>query len=483
MSCDTHLSQSKGAETNQMEDVDRELGYPLPTELPYDGSHEFTSDKNVQLDHNILGKDGAQATSENVYYQRPKNFFARAFNYIIPHGSILSGSFNLASITLGAGVLSLPYAFSIGGIVMATLYLLIFTAFTVLSVVLIVEASERTGLRSFEKLALGLFGRGGNIFAALVMWLLCFGGATGFIIAVGDIFKVLMNHDSIPDFFKSSNGRRCLQCLVWVFFMLPVALPKYINSLRYVSAVGVSFVFFFVFCVTGYSIESCVRNGLPEGLMMARTGNTAVVALAIFIFAFICQCNCLKIYYEMHHRTVARMALSAALSCCICMVMYFLIGFFGYVYIGPKIDGNIILYINPYENYIFFICFAGMIIKLVASFAQTMMACRTALFQVMNWDVETMPYWKHTIFAGSFATAGLILGLFVPNVSMVFGLAGALCGGFIGFVLPALFVMYAGGWSLKSEGLFMYIATYILLLFGVVGIVFGTTCTIYGMVQ
>ncbi|CCW72344.1 unnamed protein product [Phytomonas sp. Hart1] len=112
-----------------------------------------------------------------------------------------------------------------------------------------------------------------------------------------------------------------------------------------------------------------------------------------------------------------------------------------------------------------------------------MMACRTALFQVMNWDVDTMPYWKHTIVAASFATGSFVLGLFVPNVSMVFGLAGALCGSFIGFIFPALFVMYADNWSLKSKGILMYAATYTLLICGVIGIVFGTTSTIYGMVQ
>ena len=50
---------------------------------------------------------------------KPRNVIARIFNYVVPHGGILSGSFNLASLTFGAGTLSLPYAFSVAGLIMA----------------------------------------------------------------------------------------------------------------------------------------------------------------------------------------------------------------------------------------------------------------------------------------------------------------------------------------------------------------------------
>lgn len=41
----------------------------------------------------------------------------------------------------------------------------------------------------------------------------------------------------------------------------------------------------------------------------------------------------------------------------------------------------------------------------------------------------------------------------MADINIVFGLAGSLCGGFIAFAFPALFVMYSGNWSLKTVGI------------------------------
>eukprot|EP00796_Vickermania_ingenoplastis_P009410 gene9410-biopygen5876 len=62
---------------------------------------------------------------------------------------------------------------------------------------------------------------------------------------------------------------------------------------------------------------------------------------------------------------------------------------------------------------------------------------------------------------------------------MAFGLVGSLCGGFIGFLFPALFWMYCGEWSLRTVGIWNYIGTYIMIVSGVIAITFGTVSTIY----
>lgn len=105
----------------------------------------------------------------DVHIPKHLNFAERMVNLIIPHGGFLSGVFNLASVTLGAGILSIPSAFNTSGMIMAIIYLLIVTSLTVYSISLLVIASEKTGLRSFEALSRGLFGRGGDIFTAVLM--------------------------------------------------------------------------------------------------------------------------------------------------------------------------------------------------------------------------------------------------------------------------------------------------------------------------
>lgn len=410
------------------------------------------------------------------------NFFVRFFNTVIPDGGLLSGMFNLASVTLGAGIMSIPASFNTSGLVMGVIYLVVITALTVFSITLLSKVINKTGIYSFEGLAATLFGRGGDIVVAVLMWLLCFGGAVGYVIAVGNVFQPIFDHPSVPKYLQEAPGRRCIMSGVWLLFMLPLVLPKRINSLRYASAAGVLFIVMFVICIVWHSGEYGLRNGIRKDLVMVRTGNDGVSGLSNLLFSYLCQVNVGKIALENTNKSTWMLTLQALLSCVMCGTLYFLAGFFGYAEFGPALTGNIISEYSPYESPVFFVVFIGIIIKLCAAFSLNMLACRTALFNVVHWDVATMPYWKHTIVSVSFAVGALILGLFVPDINVVFGLVGSFCGGFIGFVFPALFIMYAGNWSLSTVGIWYYLATYFLLLCGVIAIVFGTGSSIYAAV-
>uniref|UniRef100_A0A0A9Z273 Putative sodium-coupled neutral amino acid transporter 10 n=1 Tax=Lygus hesperus TaxID=30085 RepID=A0A0A9Z273_LYGHE len=195
------------------------------------------------------------------------------------------------------------------------------------------------------------------------------------------------------------------------------------------------------------------EHGVRKDLVVFRSGNEAVSGLSLFMFAYLCQVNVFKIHYETPNRSANKITAQAAVSCLMCGSMYFLVGFFGYAMFGPQLLGNILKYFDPYKQVQFFICYLGLIIKLCAAFSLNMLACRTALFQCIRWEVDTMPYWKHTIVSTVFALGALLLSLFLKDINIVFGLVGAFCGGFIAYVFPALYIMYSGNWSRKTVGI------------------------------
>ncbi|EPY24488.1 amino acid transporter aATP11 [Strigomonas culicis] len=314
------------------------------------------------------------------------------------------------------------------------------------------------------------------------MWALCFGGAVGYVIAVGNVIEALFKHDGVPEYLQGSSGRKCIVSGIWLLFMLPLVLPKQVNSLRYASAVGVCFIVFFVICVVIHSAMNGLKNGLPKDLVMVSTGNSGISGLSLFMFAYLCQVNIFRITAEAKRPTVGRLTLQATLACSVCGVMYLLVGLFGYFDFGSSLTGNALSYYDPYASPMFFVCFIGFIIKLCAAFSLNMLACRSAFFSLVNWDVVTLPYWKHTLVSVPFAIGALILGLFVPDINVVFGFVGSLCGGFIGFVFPALFIMYSGNWNWKTAGPVQFVSTYFLLICGVIGIVWGTGSTVYDAV-
>jgi amino acid permease len=424
----------------------------------------------------------ANSDKEEYPAEKKRNIVARMFNNVIPNGGLFSGVFNLASVTLGAGIMSIPSSFNTSGLIMGVIYLVIITTLTVFSITLLSKAIDKTHIYSFEGLATALFGRSGDIIVAVLMWLLCFGGAVGYVIAVGNIFTAIFDHPTVPKYLQEKAGLRCIVSGVWLLFMLPLVLPKKINSLRYASAAGVCFVVLFVICIIWHSAKYGLQNGIRKDLVMVGKGNDGVSGLSIFMFSYLCQVNVPRIKAENKNKSTWMITLQAIISCSMCGTLYFLAGFFGYAEFGPALTGNIISEYDPYKSPVFFVVFIGLIVKLCAAFSLNMLACRTALFNVVHWEVETMPYWKHTIVSVTFAVGALILGLFVPDINVVFGLVGSFCGGFIGFVFPALFVMYAGNWTFTTVGVWYYLSTYFLLICGVVAIVFGTGSSIYGAV-
>ncbi|KPA73910.1 putative amino acid transporter aATP11 [Leptomonas pyrrhocoris] len=401
---------------------------------------------------------------------------------MIPYGGMLSTGFNMASTSIGAGILGLPAAFHSVGIIMATVYLVLITAETIYSTRLLVQVSERTGLRSFEEMARQLLHPRADIVVAILRALHTIGCSVAYVVTIGDLLRpILASFDSTPAFLRETKGIRLLQSGFWLVFMLPLVFQRQINSLRYVSAVGILFILYFAVVVVVHSAMNGMSANPRPAVRLVNTGNTALEGLGVIIFSYMCQINCVEVALEMRPRSLRRLTLCAFFSMTICGLLYFVTGLFGYLDFG-EVEGSILLKYNPLEQPQIFVSYIGVFIKICASFGLLNNACRSALFPLIGWDPYTVAYWKYLIGAVLLAVLDLMLGLFVPNVTMVLGFTGGVCGGSVGFILPALFIMYSGGWTLRSVGIVNYTCTYLVLFAGVVGVVFGTAATIYSAV-
>ncbi|CAJ1031287.1 Transmembrane amino acid transporter protein/Tryptophan/tyrosine permease family, putative [Leishmania lindenbergi] len=443
--------------------------------------------KLIGLDSPHGNKPSAQVYQDDSSDSKSKSdsnlhTISRLLQVMIPYGGMVSSCFSMASTTIGAGILGLPAAFHSVGIIMATVYLVLITAETVYSMRLLVQVSDRTGLHSFEQMAKHLLHTHADIFVAIIRALHIFGGAVAYVVTIGDLLKpILSSFASTPSFLLTSVGLKLLTTGLWLVFMFPLVLPRKINSLRYVSAFGILFILYLAFVVIIHSAMNGMSASPRPTTRLINSGNTAIEGLGVFIFSYMCQINCVEVALEMRPRNVRRFTICATVSMTICGVLYYITGLFGYLDFG-EVQGSILLHYNPVKQPQVFVAYVGVFIKICASFGLLNNACRSALFPLLGWDPYTVVYWKYFIGAVSLAVLILMLGLFVPNVNIVFGFTGGFCGGFVGFILPALFVMFAGGWSLRSVGVINYCCTYLILIAGVVAIVFGTAATIYRIV-
>ncbi|KAG8348613.1 putative Transmembrane amino acid transporter protein putativeputative [Trypanosoma vivax] len=418
-------------------------------------------------------------------------FFAKIlllFATILPPGSVAGSAFNLASTTIGAGIFGLPAAANSSGLVVAILYLLLVFGLSVFSIYILAVAADRSRVYSYEGVARALLGRCASRILAGIRVFLGFSGCVAYVISVHDIVGSITRNSNASDFVKGLSGSRLITLAIWFFIMLPLVIPRNIDTLRYVSTFAVLFMVYVVFLVV---VHSCT-HGLKENVknvsvtrdenaavVLFNDGNRAIEGLGVFVFAFICQVTAYEIYFDMVDRSVYKMTLSAIIGLGLCCILYILTCVFGYLDFGSGATGSILRLYNPIDQSEVMVGYVGVFLKLCSSYALLCMACRNALYCILGWDTVALKFWKHCIVVISIAVLSLTAGLFIPKINVVFGFAGSIAGGAVGFIFPSLFLMYAGGFTWGKISTIQYLGAYALLIIGVVVVVFGTTTTIW----
>lgn len=399
---------------------------------------------------------------------------------LVPHGGLIANIYTLASATLGAGIVTVASGFHDSGIAVAIVLLIVVCICTIYSLRLLVIARCKTGLRSYEELARGLLGRGWDYVTAFFMFMFCWGVCVGYVISIGDMLTPMLDSENTNAFLQTAHGKRILIALIWLVGMFTLSLPKEINSLRYASLVGVSFIIFFVICVVIHAAQNGMRHGLRRDLNWATNGMTAINGLNLFIFAFLNQVNIYEIHAESLDESPRSMTRDCALSMVLVALLNFIAGFFGYCDFGEDVKGSLLLAYDPRHNVLFMISYIGICIKLCVGFAICIQPSRDAIYYCLNMGkTSDVKSWVNWLMSGFLALAALVCGMFIPNITIVFTLLGGICGGFLGFLFPAFFYIYSGNFTLKSVGLANVIGCVILIIGGVVAVVFGTAVAIY----
>ncbi|CAD2218972.1 amino acid permease [Angomonas deanei] len=378
-----------------------------------------------------------------------------------------------------------------------------------------------------------------------------FGCCVGYVVSVMDLFKPIFDEASMkkPDnkslkYFASTDGRRLLAFLIWLVFMVPLVIPRHIDTLRFASFAAIMFMVYFCIiiivhsCLYGLKIHkehvviSHAVNPTGEEVYLFRTGSAATYELGTFCFSYICQVNAVEVFWDMRPevRNVNGFTKAGALGIMICTIIYIMVSIFGYFDFGAdKLGSNsLLLLYNPLEEPEVMIAYIGVLIKLIVAYALLHLGCRNSVYYMIGWTekyreeratvpvveatlnspdftaddieqfksevgegdedhhrrtfVDNIPLWRHLVAVVALSGVILVCGLFIPNIGIVFGFAGSICGGFLGFIFPALILMYSGDFSLRKVGLTLYIVTYVLLISGVCAVVFGTGAAILKLV-
>jgi amino acid permease len=410
------------------------------------------------------------------------NVFTRLAASVIPRGGVASSCFNLCCSTLGASTIALPGAFKACGLALGPVLLVLFAACTVFSIRLLCITAELSGHDSYEQMARHLVGRFFDHLSTFVMIIFCWGCGVSYICATSDLVQPLLE-GHVPDFWVSEWGVRLITVSFWCVTMLPLALMREINSLRYVSFFGVMAIVYFIIVMVAHSATHGMKDGGFRDVAVFGNGGSTLVGVGLIMFTFCCQPNVLEVYSELRVRTVKHMTKIGSIAMGISTTLYLIAGLFGYVDFGPRVHGTVLDNYDLHDSPALYVAYACLAIKLTAAHTLCIAPTRDSiLYELRLGTYHTAKPTYRMIISALLSCSALLVALFIPSLQLLFGFLGALCGSLLGFVFPAVFALRTQGWREQATPLDR-VGTYALLAIGVVVFLFGTAASIYEAVN
>ncbi|XP_004349885.1 hypothetical protein CAOG_01365 [Capsaspora owczarzaki ATCC 30864] len=258
--------------------------------------------------------------------------------------SVSASYFNLANTILGSGVLALPSAIRMCGVVLGPLLIFLGAIASSFGLQLLVECARRTGQvnASYFTVAKHTYPKASKLID-LAVALKCYGVAISYLIVVGDLLVAAM-----LSLFDVSSDSVVADRRFWIgmamLIELPLSIQKHLNSLRWASVAALATVIYLTGLVCGNYFASGVDASADAfELEYWRSDVDVITALPIIVFAFTCHQNIFTIYGELRNPTAERIHKVINLAISSCLFIYFTVGICGYLTFRLITRSNIIL--------------------------------------------------------------------------------------------------------------------------------------------
>jgi len=388
-----------------------------------------------------------------------------------------SCTLNLMNTMIGAGILTLPYAFSKLGVIMGLTIMVLAASSTLFCLHILSLHVKILRNPSYSKLATLTMPRF-KVLVDFAIALMCFGNSIGYLVIIGDNVT-----DAVRGISSAAKGfliDRKLWILVDVVCVItPVSMLKNLHSLRHLSTVSIVMTTFItiVICLYAYEPEAYFSNAkmdCPDGSwyisLPPGTGILDVLReIPLFIFGFTCHQNILSLCIEaktQRQREFNRIIYYGVGGVALIYTLFAMTGFY---LIGTALKPDILTCL-PKDSPLVLVCRLGISMNVTFSMPLQVHPTRDSLASMIFGkglrakDLSPIKYYGLTLGVIACATA---IALVVTDIDTVFGLVGAVCGMFICYILPSYFFIKLVD---RSRARVRYIISIFMLAFGIVAL-------------
>jgi len=360
-------------------------------------------------------------------------------------GSIKTSIFTLVVAIVGAGTLSIPYAFRKTGLIVAFCMLSLCGLAGFFSLHCLVTSSRFiTQEASYRSLSMESMGPGGATFAQVCLLLNVFGTAISYLVATSSILELVIGvfTDDPPEILK----RRNIVFIIGFLVVLPLGLFRQMGALRFTSLSGICCVTYLVLIILYEYFNFCHKDddcfwqkssGLTWEDMAVSDWESVMRGVPIFVYGYTCHPNVLPLYLELQRRSSKRMHKVMRRGLSFAWFLYLVIGIFGFLTFRSETDGNILTN-NFHHDAAVVVGAVGMSISVTFTIPLFVHAFRYN-FASLVLKTDYLDTKAHCAVTICMVGGVIAVAAFVDSISTVFGILGSTVNPTICYILPSIF--------------------------------------------
>ncbi|XP_050271577.1 amino acid transporter AVT1I-like [Quercus robur] len=383
--------------------------------------------------------------------------------------SFFKTCFNGLNALSGVGILSVPYALSLGGWLSLILLFAIAIA-TFYSGLLIQRCMDMdSDIRTYTDIGNRAFGNKGRILVSVFMNVELFLVATEFLILEGDTLDNLFPNTGFEVAGVRIEGKQIFVIIVAIVILPSVCLDS-LSLLSYISASGV----FASVIILG----SVLWTGAFDGIGFHQKGtlinwNGITIAASLYAFCYCAHPIFPTMYTSMRNKTQFSNALLLCFT--LCTISYASMAVFGYLMFGSNVQSQITLNL-PAEKLSSRVAICTTLVNPIAKYALMVSPIVNA---IESWfPCQYNKRMVRLLISASLVISSVIVALAVPVFATLMSLVGAFLSATVSIILPCLCYLKISG-SYRKIGCEMVIIWCIILM----GVALAISGTYISLVQ
>ncbi|KAF5736524.1 putative amino acid transporter [Tripterygium wilfordii] len=267
--------------------------------------------------------------------------------------SVHSAVFNISTTMIGAGIMSIPATMKVLGVIPGFALIVIVAYFVEATAEFMLKYTEIGKCTTYAGLMDESFGKLGAVAVQVCAIVTQFGCLIVYLIIIGDVLCGNQSGETLhlgvlQEWFGNQwwTSRPFALIFIVLFIILPLVLLKHVDSLRYSSALSILLAVMFVCISLGMAISSMLQGKTHKIRLFPDFGSQHSIlayftTIPIFVTGLGFHVNVHLIRAGLGKPTHMSSAVRIALL--ICVLIYFAIGFSGYLLFGDSIMADILV--------------------------------------------------------------------------------------------------------------------------------------------